>query len=340
MIKVGLCGFGSMGRGHAQLLQKHEGVKLVSVADVRPDSREKAEADYGVKTWECGEAMIAAGDLDVVFICVPTYLHAPLAIQAMTAGCHVFCEKPMAMNTSLCADMIAAAKRTGKNLMIGQVLRFWPEYVFLKNAIDSKEYGKLIALSMTRVGGVSTGWDNWYLDESRGGMQIFDRHVHDCDAVLWMLGTPKAVYSYGATRDPRTHGGIFHSFTEYRYSDDFVVSAEGSADTPPGFPFTACYRAVFEKGLIEFNSRQKPTLQVFAGGEPIAPELPDPIAALTSGMNISTAGPYYNEQVYFFDCLRKGIKPEVVTPEAAMETIRVVRAEIESCRARKAIALS
>ncbi|MDD4098122.1 MAG: Gfo/Idh/MocA family oxidoreductase, partial [Lentisphaeria bacterium] len=93
MLKVGLCGFGSMGSGHVQLLQKHDGVKLVSVADVRPERREKVSAEYDVKAWASGEQMIAAGGLDVVFICVPTYLHAPLAIQAMEAGCHVFCEK-------------------------------------------------------------------------------------------------------------------------------------------------------------------------------------------------------------------------------------------------------
>jgi len=60
---------------------------------------------------------------------------------------------------------------------------------------------------------------------------------------------------------------------------------------------------------------------------------------LSSGLNISTGGPYLNEQCYFFDCLRKGVKPVTVTPASAKQTIRVVKAEIESCRARKAIVL-
>lgn len=338
-MRVGLCGYGSMGSGHAELIQKHAGVSLVGIADRRAERRELAQEKFGVKTWESGEEMIDAGGLDVVFVCVPTYLHAALAIRAMKAGCHVFCEKPMSLNPELCAQMIETSKQTGKTLMIGQVLRFWPEYVYLKNTIDSGVYGKLIALSMTRVGNVSCGWENWYLDETRGGMQIFDRHIHDCDAILWMLGTPKTVYAYGASRDTRTKGGIFHSFTEYYYDGGLVVSAEGSADTVSGFPFTASYRAFFEKGVIEFNCRNKPTLQVFAGAEPFAPELPNPIAELTSGMNISTAGPYFNEEEYFFDCLKSGTKPCVVTPEAAMETIRVVRAEVASAKLRKQIDL-
>lgn len=338
-MKVGLCGFGGMGRTHAQLLQKHADVQLVAVADAQAELRQQAKDAYGVQTWSSGEEMIAAGGLDVVFVCAPTYLHAPLVIQALRAGCHVFGEKPMALNEALCADMSAVADECGKVLMIGQVLRFWPEYVFLKKVIDSGEYGKLHTLSMTRVGGVSTGWNGWYLDEERGGMQIFDRHIHDTDAILWMLGLPRAVYSYGVHRDPHGEGGICHSFTHYDYGDGLVVSAEGSADAPKGFPFTAAYRAFFAGACIEFNSTAKPTLKVYAGGEAQVPELPVAAETLSSGLNISTGGPYLNEQCYFFDCLRKGVKPVTVTPASAKQTIRVVKAEIESCRARKAIVL-
>lgn len=339
MFKVGLCGFGTMAKGHAQMLQCHEDVQLVAIADPVEANREKAAAEYGVKTYATGEELIDAGGLDVVFVVVPTYLHAPLTIRALKAGCHVFCEKPMALSADLCADMCAAAKAAGKALMIGQVLRFWPEYVYLKKVIDSGEYGKLLALSMQRVGDLSTGWENWYLDERRGGTQIFDRHVHDIDAILWMLGTPKEVYAYGAHRDPNTAGGCFHSVTEYYYGDDIMVSAEGSADTSSKFPFTATYRATFEKGVVEFNCRNTPTLQVFAGDAPFAPELPVNEVKLKSGMNITSSGPYLNEQVYFFDCLRKGVLPETITPEAAMETIRVARAEGVSVTTRTRVKL-
>ena len=338
-MKVGLCGFGGMGRTHAQLLQKHADVKLVAVADAEEERRQLAKDTYGVQTWASGEEMIAAGGLDVVFVCVPTYLHAPLTIQALRAGCDVFCEKPMALNEALCQDMIAAADECDKALMIGQVLRFWPEYVFLKKAIDSGEYGKLHTLSMTRVGGISIGWDNWYLNEDRGGMQIFDRHIHDTDAILWMLGLPRSVYAYGVHRDPHNAGGIYHSFTQYDYGDGLVVSAEGSADTPKGFPFTAAYRAFFADTCIEFNSAVKPTLKVYAGSEVRVPDLSVTEETLKSGLNISTGGPYLNEQCYFFDCLRRGVKPTTVTPASAKQTIRVVKAEVESYRARKPIML-
>jgi len=258
IMRIGLCGYGNMGRHHSQLLQKHDpSLELVGIADVTAERRELASNDHaGIRIWASGQEMIAAGGLDVVFVCTPTYLHAELSTLALQAGCHVFCEKPMALQPELCQQMITVANDTGKFLMIGQVLRFWPEYVYLKELCETRKYGPLRALSMTRVGGVSTGWQGWYLDERRGGMQIFDRHIHDSDAVLWILGQPRAVQSYGFSLDPHTAGGINHSFTHYDFGPELLVSAEGSADMPAGFPFTAAYRATFARACLEFNSRQ------------------------------------------------------------------------------------
>ena len=339
MIKVGLCGFGMMAKGHAQMIQLHEGVKLVAIADPVAENRAKAAEQYGVTTYASGEELIDAGGLDVVFVVVPTYLHAPLTIRALNAGCHVFCEKPMALNTDLCQQMIDAANKSGKTLMIGQVLRFWPEYVYLKNAIDSGKYGKLQSLTMQRIGDKSTGWENWYLDERRGGSQLFDRHVHDADAIQWMLGMPKEVYCYGVGRDPYTGGGVFHSVTEYCYDDGLLVSAEGSSDNDANYPFTATYHAVFENGVISFNSTRTPTLTVHEGGKPIVPDLSSAIEDLKSGMNITNSAPYFAEETYFFDCIKKGVKPTTITPQSAMNSIRLVRTEGESVKQHKRIAL-
>lgn len=330
-MKVGLCGYGPMGRTHAQLLAKQEGIELVAVADVQPDLRQRAAAETGATVFASGEALIDARVAEVVFVCAPTYLHAPLAIRALDAGAHVFSEKPMGLSPVQCTAMIAAAERSGRMLAIGQVLRFWPEYVYLKQALDSGRFGKLQSLSMTRIGGVSIGFERWFLDEKRGGMQIFDRHIHDTDLVVWLLGVPETVQAFGVERDPRTDGGIIHSFTRYLFPR-MAISAEGSADLPAKFPFTMGYRAVFDSAAIEYSSRQTPTLKLYTGGDPETPELPQPLGQVQSGLNITSASGYFLEQVYFFDCIRTGRRPQIVTPESARDTIRVVRAEIRSAR--------
>lgn len=337
-MKVALCGLGPMGRSHVQLLTQHGGdIELVAVADVQPEIRQQIAEKYNVKAYASGEEMIDAKIADVIFVCTPTYLHGALAIRALKVGHHVFSEKPMGLDVPLCEQMIAAAKASGKMLIIGQVLRFWPEYVYLKEAIDSGRYGKLETLSMTRTGAISIGYERWFLDEQRGGMQIFDRHIHDTDLVLWLLGRPQAVYAFGVEKS-REDGGIVHNFTQYIYPG-MAISAEGSGDMPKGSPFTMSYTAVFEQASIEYSNRQKPTLSVYAGGEPIHPELPSPIGELKSGLNISSSSGYFLEQVYFFDCIRQGRAPAIVTPESAKETIEVVKAEIASVRSGKVVQL-
>ncbi len=331
-MKVALCGYGPMGRTHSQLLKQHEDVELVGIADVQENLRSQAADEHGVETWSSGEELIDAGVAEVIFVCAPTYRHADLTIRALEAGNHVFCEKPMGLNPAQCTGMISAARRNGKLMTVGQVLRFWPEYAFLKQAVDSGRYGRLQSLSMTRIGGVSIGFERWFLDEQRGGMQIFDRHIHDTDLTLWLLGRPEAVAAFGFEKDPSSEGGLVHTFTRYMYAD-MAVSAEGSADLPPGYPFTMGYLAVFDEAAIEYSNRRDPTLQLYtASGVPEIPELPQPLGEVQSGLNITSAGGYFLEQVYFFDCIRNGRQPEIVTPESARETVEVVRREIESAR--------
>ena len=333
-IRAGLCGYGPMGRTHARLLTQHDGVELVGVADVQEDLRKQVEDDLGVKTWPSGEEFIAANVTDAMFICAPTYLHASLAIQALEAGQHAFSEKPMGLNPDQCTAMIAAAEKSGKLLTVGQVLRFWPEYVYLKQTIDSGELGRLLTLSMFRVGNVTHGWQDWFLDEELGGTQIFDRHIHDSDMTLWLLGKPTAVRTRASEGEV---GGFNHCFTQYHYPD-VTVHAEGSADLPDGFPFAMSYLAVFENGALEYSNRHDPTLSLYRGdGKSEAPELPNPIGTLQTGLNISSASGYFLEQVYFFDCIRTGRKPDIVSPESARDTVALVRLEIESARTGKAV---
>jgi len=335
--KVGLCGYGPMGRMHAQLLNRIEQVELVGIAEVQEELRAQAGEELGVKTWASGEEMIDAQAAEAIYVVTPTFLHGPLAIRALEQGMHVFTEKPMGLDPGICDAMIEAADRNGKLLTVGQVLRFWPEYAYLKNALSDGRFGPLQTLSMTRVGGVSHGWRNWYLDEKLGGTQIFDRHIHDTDVCVWLFGVPTAVSAYGTDVG---EGGFRHSFTRYIYAGPMSVSAEGSADLVGNYPFTMGFLAVFERGAIEYSNRNKPTLMVYSDdGEPTSPDLPDPLGDIQVGLNISSAGAYYLEDVYFIDCIQAGRRPEIVTPDSARETVRVVRAEIESARTGSPVTL-
>jgi len=340
ILRVGICGLGSMGMHHAMSLVRHPGVRLVAGADMEKKNRDRAARELKIdRLYRDGRELIRKEKPDVLWVCAPTYLHRELTCMGLAAGMHVFCEKPMAGTLRECEAMIRAEQASGKFLMIGQVLRFWPEYLFLKETVSDGRYGKLQTLSLLRMGGVSTGFQGWFLDEMRGGSQIFDRHIHDTDAVLWICGKPASVRVSADVRDRQTAGGAVHSFTEYEFPGGPLVHAEGSADMPAGYPFTARYHAVFERACVEFDSRCRETLTVYDGKEVFHPELPHPAEDESSGLNISSVGPYMLEQRHFLDCVRKGVPPDRVTPESAMETIRTAKAEMRSERTGRRVAL-
>ena len=151
--------------------------------------------------------------------------------------------------------------------------------------------------------------------------------------------TPESVTAYGFERTAE-NGGISHSVTRYNYGKNGpLIVAEGSADMPGKFPFTATYRAVFEKACIDFNSNREKQLLVYTEKETFSPESPKEMIFSGSTMNQNIVRPYFMEQEMFFDCIRKGSEPEEITPESAGDTVRLVRAEIRSFRTGKTVKL-
>ncbi len=128
MVRVGLAGLGFMGGTHAQCHAALPNAELVAVVDVEPDRRERFAATYGAKPFASLEEMLSSVEVDMVDICMPTYLHRKAVEQVAAAGRQVLCEKPMALTVEDCDAMIAATKKAKVKFMIGQVLRFWPEY--------------------------------------------------------------------------------------------------------------------------------------------------------------------------------------------------------------------
>ena len=341
MFKVGLIGWGSIGNVHGHAYKAMPDVKVVAVADVEPDRRAKAAEFLDATPYASAEELIEKADVDLVDICLPTYLHSRYAVQALDRGRHVISEKPMALNLEECDAMIAAEKRSGKTLMVAHCVRFWPEYHYLKSVFDSGEFGKLQLLSMTRVGSKTmVSWKNWMLDEKLSGSQTVDRHIHDTDFVCYLLGMPTAVRTTGHFDD----AGLSHVNTHYIYPDGPAVFTEGGGNIALGYPFIMAYRAVFDKATIDFHSRNTPKLLVYPwDGKPYEPEyhvsFEGEASTETTGANISTLGAYWAEIRYLIDCIKSGRKPEVVTPEQARETLRLVLAEVDSARAGDAVTL-
>lgn len=339
-MRTAVVGLGVMGRTHANAMKRIPGAELACIVDVDPEKRARAQEDFGVPTYDSLDAAVAAEKLDMVNITLPTYLHSGAAVRAAEAGLHVLCEKPMALNPAECQAMIDASAKAGKELMIAQVLRFWPEYMKLKEIIDAGTYGKLQAIHCTRLGGPPLwSWDNWLMDSARSGGALLDLHVHDIDWINCLCGKPKAVTASSVWIDK--FGGWAHTLANYAY-DGVMATAEGGWAMPDGFGFVMAFRAMLEGAVVTYSSSDQPTMKLMLQGEkesqPV--ELGQKMDEQDSGGNISATDGYFNECKYFVDTVSAGKSPTtVVTPQEAMVNIEIANAEALSSKTGEQVKL-
>ena len=310
MLKVGLVGVGGISGAHIPAWQSMEDVELVALCDVRPEQMTRYPE---LRRYTDMDDMLAKEQLDILDICLPTYLHADAAVKAMERGIHVLSEKPVSLKTEDVHRLYETAKRNNVRFMVAQVLRFWPEYVYLKEIYDSGRYGKLLSGRMARLGHMpGWSWDNWMKDESRSGLVPFDLHIHDLDFMVYTFGKPKQVSSFRARRPDQD------VFTAVYQFDGFYVDSEATWYAAP-YPFHATYRFQFEKALIVLDGAltvyevDGKTFTVGAdGGE-------------TGGIELPPTNAYANEIRYFADCVKAGRDADRVKEEELETVVKILK---------------
>lgn len=323
MLRVGLIGCGFMGTMHANCYKSIEGVELVALADLRREKAEELSTGTNAKIYGDGKELIANAEVDVIDICLPTYLHAEYAMLAMEKVKYVFVEKPVTLTKKEAKALIKKQTETGAQVQVGQVIRFWDEYVELTKILESGKYGKVVNANFRRLSPRPTwGWNNWLLDAALSGGAGQDLHIHDVDFVLSIFGKPKRFYTV------RASGGEKNSYvnTLMMYSDK-AVSVEGTWDLPGTRPFEATFRVVFEKAVVE-NAGGKFMLYTNGGAEEIVIEKKEIAGDGFKGGNISDLGGYFNELLYFTDKAKANEPIERATLKDADASLEFVLKEL------------
>ena len=338
MLRIGIVGLGFMGKMHFRCYNSLNNVEIIAICDADTSRLQDtsgvagnisgAEDDLDLRNialYSDLSKMLAEGELDALSIASPTFLHASQTIEVLNAGVHVFCEKPMALNSGDCREMAEVAKQSGKTLQIGHCIRFWPEYVQAKEIIDSQKYGKVLAATFQRLSLTPTwSWDNCFLDGKRSGGAMLDLHIHDTDYVQYVFGMPKEVFSRGVMGPS---GEFDHTVTQYLYGNDCVITAEGGWIMAPGFGFEMSFKIMLEKATLVYSSAQEPTFRIFPiDGETIIPEIP-------------TGDGYSFEIQHFIDTLSGKAVPSIITPEQSGDSVKIIEAEKESIRNNDKITL-
>jgi predicted dehydrogenase len=204
-INFGVIGTGSRSGGLVKTLMNDKDKRgdIIALCDTRPDALEKYEQivqsmlGHGTKHYSDFLQMIRNPDIDAVIISTPDYLHHMMAVEAFNAGKHVFLEKPVGVNLDQMIDILQAAKRAGKTLEIGYVLRYSPFYIDMKEMIDAGEIGRpLFVQALEEYYGAyhfNRGW--WRKKSNTGGIMV-QKICHDMDLHCWMFGKPKKVAAF------------------------------------------------------------------------------------------------------------------------------------------------
>ncbi len=197
-LRYGLVGCGSFGNAHLAQMTKIEGIQVVALCDIHPESCDLLKERYHLDAncYTDYREMLKAETLDVVTIAAVDKVHCGATIAALEAGCHVMCEKPMSLFTEECVDMVNKAEEVGKLLMVGQVCRCAPGFIKAKELVEDGAIGELYfveseyAHDYTHVRGV----DDWRVDPDRE--PIIGGACHAIDLLRWIAGNPIETTAY------------------------------------------------------------------------------------------------------------------------------------------------
>jgi predicted dehydrogenase len=275
--------------------------------------------------------MIADPSLDLIDICLPPSRHAEVAIAALKAGKHVFCEKPIALKTADAKHMVDTARTCDKLLQIGHVLPFFPEYQFAYKTIQSGKYGKLRGGHFKRIVSDPT-WLPDYFDPEKVGGPMLDLHIHDAHFIRLVCGMPRQVQCVGTMR-----GNMLERFsTQFLFDDPgLIVTAASGVIHQQGRPFTHGYEIYLEGATILFDyaalpkvgDALTPVTMLLEKGKAMRPKIPSGDAMV----------PFIAELTEVVRSVSCGIPSPLLDGELARDALTLCFKQTESARKGKAV---
>jgi predicted dehydrogenase len=347
MIRVGIVGLGFMGWIHWLAYERLRGVRVSAVCDPKPkrlagDFRGvrgnfgppgKKVALKGAAKYLDWQELLHDPAVDLVDITLPTALHAEVAVAALNAGKHVLCEKPMSLSSRECGRMIRAAERAKRMLLIAHVLPFFPEYAWALKVVQSGKYGSVQYAKFCRIIGEPTWMQGYWSPQVIGG-PMFDLHVHDAHFIRLLFGPPKSAQARGSLRN-----GLPEYWTcDLRFSKSGpIVYGECGVRNELNSSFTHGFDICLEKASLAFNFSvsgvkghywEEPTINDHFG-RARHPKLQqgEPLDAFIAELREAVR------------CVRNHQSSEFLSPEVALDAIRICEAEAKSLISLRAVRL-
>lgn len=353
-LKVGIIGCGGIGvNKHMKSLAKISEVEMVAFCDTNSENAEKAAEDFGTrdaKFYTDYKKLLSDNVLDVVHVCTPNNTHSVITVDALEAGCHVMCEKPMAKTVEGARAMVEAAKRTGKKLTIGYQNRFRQDSIYLKKACEQGDLGEIYFAKAhaLRRRAVPT-WGVFLKEEEQGGGPLIDIGTHALDLTLWMMNNykPKSVLGtkYSKLRYDKETGNAFgdwdpEEFTVEDSAFGFITMENGA---------TIILESSWALNTLEIGEAQTTLCGTKTGADMKdglringvefgklyvkKPEMATDGVAFFEGTSFE---PDEVEARAWIDCILNDTEP-VVKPEEALVVTEILDAIYKSAESKKAV---
>lgn len=327
IIKFGIIGCGSAASTHARLLAEIENAQLVGITDKRQESASAFAEKYGAKVYESYEKMLADPEIDVITVTTPSYFHKENAIAALDAGKHVVLEKPMALDTEGCDEIIKHINSSGKLLTSIFMMRFSDDVTKVKSMVENGELGKitLAALEMNYY----RSPEYFSLSDWRGtlkydgGGALINQGIHGIDLLLYILGDVTEVKAMKNTAVHKieaedTLGAIM------RFESGAIATVTASTCINPGFD--RVIKIFGERGYVVLEENEITELMV----DGKAAEIEKKLNYATANTNAVADVCFHRKQVENFIGAILGQGEIAVTAEDGKRAVRVIRAIYDS----------
>lgn len=242
IVRVGIIGCGGIANGkHMPSLKKVKNVELVAFCDIIEEKAIEAAKEYGIedaKVYTDYKLMLKDKTIEVIHVCTPNKSHSFITIDALEAGKHVMCEKPMAKTAEEARKMLETSKRTGKKLTIGYQNRYRPDSLYLHKLCENGELGEIYYAKghAIRRRAVPT-WGVFLNEDEQGGGPLIDIGTHALDLTLWMMNNYKVksvmgsvFYKLGSKKDAANAWGSWdpEQFTVEDSAMGFITMENGA----------------------------------------------------------------------------------------------------------------
>jgi UDP-N-acetylglucosamine 3-dehydrogenase len=338
-LKVAVVGCGSIARyRHLPEFELNKNVEIAAVCDIVPSRAEEMAEKYDAKAFTDYQEILKLEEIDAISVCLPNYLHAPVSIDALDAGKHVLCEKPMATSSEEAEAMITAARENGKKLMIGHNQRFVASHQKAKEIINSGKLGRITSFKTTFGHGGPEGWsidgaESWFFKKEQAFIGAMgDLGVHKADLMRYLLGEFSEVGSFIETNAKNFSEVDDNAVCILRTVDGVIgtIAASWAYTSNSADNSTIIYG---EKGVLKIEADPEYSLiEQYQNGEVIYHKL-SKIQTNEDGGQTTT-----NVINHFVESILEDEEP-LITGEEGKKSLEIILAAIESQVTKRIVSL-